>query len=80
MDILNELKAIIVEIKDIPEESIELGSSFTEDLEADSLDIVEMLMLVEDKFSIEVPEEAAQGLKTVRDVVTYIENELKNNS
>jgi len=73
MTVFEELVKIIAEIKDIPEEQITMESSFEEDLEADSLDIVEMLMLLEDKFNIQIPEEAAEELKTVADAVKYVE-------
>lgn len=76
MSVFEELKKIIVEIKDIPEEQITLESSFADDLEADSLDIVEMLMLLEEKFEIQIPEEAAEKMKTVQDVVDYVEAKL----
>ncbi len=76
MKVFEELKKIIVEIKDIPEEEIQLESKFDEDLEADSLDIVEMLMLLEEKFDIQIPEEEAAKLKTVKNVVDYVEAKL----
>ncbi|HCF50966.1 MAG TPA: acyl carrier protein [Syntrophomonas sp.] len=76
MSVFEELKKIIVEIKDIPEEQITLESSFADDLEADSLDIVEMLMLLEEKFDIQIPEDAAEKMKTVQDVVEYVEAKL----
>ncbi|MBC7074738.1 MAG: acyl carrier protein [Syntrophomonadaceae bacterium] len=77
MSVFEELKKIIVEIKDIPEEDIKLESNFEDDLEADSLDIVEMLMLLEEKFDIQIPEEDAEGLKTVKDAVEYVEAKIK---
>jgi len=80
MSVFEEVKNIIVEIKDIPEEDIKLESSFTDDLEADSLDIVEMLMSLEDKFGIHIPEEVAEEMKTVQDVVNYIEAHLDENA
>ncbi len=73
MLVFEELKKIIAEIKDIPEEEIKLESSFADDLEADSLDIVEMLMLLEEKFNIQIPEEESEKMKKVEDVVKYIE-------
>ncbi len=79
MSVFEELKEIIVEIKDVPEEDITLESSFADDLEADSLDIVEMLMLLEEKYDIQIPEETAEGLKTVQDVVQYVEARLQEN-
>jgi len=76
MSVFEDVRSIIVEIKDIPEEEIKLESSFDEDLEADSLDVVEMLMMLEEKFDIQIPEEAAEGMKTVKDAVDYIEQRL----
>jgi acyl carrier protein len=80
MSVFEEVKNIIVEIKDIPEEDIKLDSNFADDLEADSLDIVEMLMSLEDKFNIHIPEEVAEEMKTVQDVVSYIEAKLNENA
>ncbi|MEN6389893.1 MAG: acyl carrier protein [Syntrophomonas sp.] len=77
MDVFEVVRQVIVEIKDIPEENIKMESSFAEDLEADSLDVVEMLMLLEEKFEITIPEEAAEEMKTVKDAVEYIEAKLK---
>ncbi|NLG32580.1 MAG: acyl carrier protein [Syntrophomonadaceae bacterium] len=78
MSVFEDLKQIIVEIKDVPEEEIQLDSRFEEDLEADSLDVVEMLMLLEEKYDIQIPEEVAEKLKTVRDAVQYLEDRLNN--
>jgi acyl carrier protein len=77
VNVFEELKKIIVEIKDIPEDEIQLEAKFAEDLEADSLDIVEMLMLLEEKFDIQIPEEEAAKLKTVKNVVDYVEAKLQ---
>lgn len=77
MSVFEVLKEIIVEIKDVPEEIVTLDASFEEDLDADSLDIVEMLMLLEERYDIQIPEEAAEKMKTVRDAVEYIEERLK---
>lgn len=77
MTVFEELRSIIVEIKDIPEEDIKLESNFADDLEADSLDIVEMLMLLEEKYDIQIPEEDAAKLKTVQNAVDYIESKIK---
>lgn len=71
------IKNVIVEIKDISEDLIKLESRFEEDLEADSLDIVEMLMLLEEKYDILIPEEDAEPMKTVQNVVDYIEAKIK---
>lgn len=77
MNVFEVVRQVIVEIKDIPEENIKMDSNFSEDLEADSLDVVEMLMLLEEKFEITIPEEAAEEMKTVKDAVEYIEAKLK---
>ncbi|MDD0853960.1 acyl carrier protein [Halobacteriovorax sp. GB3] len=52
---------------------IKAETSFVDDLNLDSLDIVELMMKMEDEFGVEIPEEDAEGLKTVNDVVTYLE-------
>lgn len=80
MDVFEVVRQVIMEIKDIPEENVKLESSFADDLEADSLDVVEMLMLLEEKFEITIPEEAAEEMKSVKDAVEYIEKILKENA
>lgn len=77
MSIFENLKKIIMDIKDLPDESITPESRFEEDLEADSLDIVEMLMSLEDLYDIQIPEEAAEGMKCVQDVVVYVTAKLE---
>ncbi len=52
---------------------ITLETSFVDDLNLDSLDIVELMMKMEDEFGVEIPEEDAEGLKTVKDIVLYLE-------
>ncbi|NLW90897.1 MAG: acyl carrier protein [Syntrophomonadaceae bacterium] len=76
MSVFEVVRQVIVEIKDIPEEIITMEAKFEEDLEADSLDVVEMLMLLEEKYEITIPEEAAEEMKTVGDAVDYIEARL----
>lgn len=68
-----KIKSLLAEQLDIEEEEIKMESSIIDDLGADSLDIVEMLMSIEEEFAIEVPDEDAQSLKTVGDVAKYIE-------
>ena len=53
---------------------INAETNFVEDLNLDSLDIVELMMRMEDDFGVEIPEEDAEGMKTVKDVVTYLES------
>jgi len=76
MSVFETVKKIIVEVKDIPADDIQLESRFEEDLEADSLDVVEMIMMLEEEYEFEIPEEVAEKLKTVKDVVDYIEKRL----
>ena len=52
---------------------INAETNFVEDLNLDSLDIVELMMRMEDDFGVEIPEEDAEGMKTVQDVITYLE-------
>ncbi len=52
---------------------INMETSFVDDLNLDSLDIVELMMKMEDEFGVEIPEEDAEGLKTVKDIVAYLE-------
>ena len=56
------------------ESEIDLSMDIAEDLGADSLDVVELLMSIEDEFSTEIPDEEIENIKTVGDLVTYIEN------
>ncbi|MDR1615508.1 MAG: acyl carrier protein [Syntrophomonadaceae bacterium] len=80
MSVFEELKKIVAEIKDIPEDAITLSSRFEEDLEADSLDVMEMLMILEEKYDILIPEDETENIKTVGEVVEFIEAILKKQS
>ncbi len=71
-NIESQVKEIIVEQLGVDAEKVTADAKFIEDLGADSLDTVELVMAFEDKFSIEVPDEAAEKLKSVKDVVDYI--------
>ncbi len=66
------LKKIIAEQLSVAEERIVPEARFTEDLEADSLDLVEMIMSLEEEFGVEIPDEAAESIRTVGDALTYI--------
>lgn len=72
-----KVKDIIVEQLGVNPEQVTLNASFIEDLGADSLDIVELVMAFEEVFSVEVPDEDAEKLLTVGDVVKYIEDKAK---
>lgn len=68
-----EIKKVIAEQLSVDEDTITLETSLVEDLKADSLDIVEMVMELESEFDVEIPDEELSAMKTVKDVVSYIE-------
>ncbi len=72
--VFEKLREIIVNQLDISEDDVTLDTNLVEDLEADSLDLVEVIMAIEDEFSIEIPDESMDSFKTVADVVDYIES------
>ena len=71
-EVFEKVKAIIVEQLGVAETSVEMESSFIDDLGADSLDIVELVMALEEEFDIEIPDADAEKVVTVGDVVDYI--------
>ena len=71
-EVFEKVKAIIVEQLGVAETSVEMESSFIDDLGADSLDIVELVMALEEEFDIEIPDSDAEKVVTVGDVVEYI--------
>ncbi len=77
MSVFETVKNIIVSELKVAEEKVTLEASLAEDLEADSLDAVEVIMAIENEFDIEIQDEAAQNLKTVQDLVSYIETQVK---
>ncbi len=72
-NVFEKVKAIIVDQLGVEEDEVKLESSFIEDLGADSLDIVELIMALEEEFEIEVPDEDAEKLTTVGSAVQYIQ-------
>ncbi|BAD40437.1 acyl carrier protein [Symbiobacterium thermophilum IAM 14863] len=70
--IFEKVKAIIVDQLSVEEEEVTMEASFIEDLGADSLDIVELIMALEEEFDLEVPDEDAEKLTTVGAAVNYI--------
>lgn len=72
-EIFEKVKKIIADKLDIEEGKITPESSFLDDLGADSLDIVELIMELEEEFGIEIPDEDAEKIRTVADAVKYIE-------
>lgn len=75
-DTFERIKKIIAEQLDVEENKITSDASFTNDLGADSLDTVELIMSLEDQFDIEIPDEDAQKIITVKDAVEYINDKI----
>ena len=72
-EIFERIRSLLASQLDIEEDRITMDSSFVEDFEADSLDVVDMVMSLEDEFGIEVPDEAVEYFHTVGDVVRYVD-------
>ena len=73
-EIESKVKAIVVDKLGVDEKDVTPEASFTNDLGADSLDTVELIMELEKEFGIQIPDEAAEKIATVGDVINYIEN------
>ena len=69
----DKIKSIIAEQLGVKPEEVAPGASFVDDLGADSLDTVELIMALEEEFNIEIPDEDAEKMKTVGDAIKYIE-------
>lgn len=76
-EVLEKIKGIIVEQLGVAENTITMEASFIDDLGADSLDIVELVMALEEEFDIEIPDADAEKVVTVGDVVDYIKENVK---
>ncbi len=72
MESMDRVKKIIVDQLGVDESKITENSSFVDDLGADSLDIVELIMAFEEEFDIEIPDEDAEKMKTVGDAIKYL--------
>jgi acyl carrier protein len=75
--IVEKVKQIIAEQLGVDENDVSPSSSFVDDLGADSLDTVELVMALEESFSIEIPDEDAERIRTVQDAVEYIDKHAK---
>lgn len=73
MDTFERIRELLAEQLDIDEDKITMDSDILEDFEADSLDVVDMVMTLEDEFGVEVPDEQIENFHTVGDVVHYVE-------
>ncbi len=76
-EISEKVKAIIVEKLGVEEKEVVLEASFTNDLGADSLDTVELIMEFEKEFNIAIPDDQAEKIGTVQDAISYIESNVK---
>lgn len=74
MNIFEKLKEILAEQLELDEDKITYVSHILDDLGADSLDVVDLIMSIEDEFGMEVPDEAVDSIRTVEDMVKYIED------
>lgn len=72
--VFDAVKDILVAQLDLDEASVSGSSNIAEDLGADSLDVVELLMAIEDEFGLEIPDDEIENIKTVDDLVKYIES------
>ena len=76
-ELLTKVKQIISEQLGVDEDEVTTTASFVDDLGADSLDQVELVMALEEKFEIEIPDDDAEKLRTVQDAIDYIEKHAK---
>lgn len=72
-DIADRIKKIVVEHLDVEAEKVTEGASFIDDLGADSLDNVELVMAFEEEFDVEIPDDAAETIQTVGDAIKFVE-------
>lgn len=77
MSTFDRVKKVVVDQLDVNEEEVTSSASFVDDLGADSLDVVELVMGLEEEFDIEIPDEDAEKIATVEDAVKYIEEKSK---
>lgn len=71
--VFEKVRDILVEQLDVEEEKVSMEASIIDDLGADSLDVVDLVMSLEDEFDVEIPDEQVKNMKTVGDIVKYIE-------
>jgi acyl carrier protein len=77
-DTFEEVKDIIVDLLNVDPDKVKPEAKFREDLEADSLDLVELIMAFEDKFGGEISDDDAQKISTVGEAVSYIDDHMRN--
>ena len=73
--IFDKVKEILMDQLDVEEEKVTMEASIVDDLGADSLDLVDMVMSLEEEFDVEIPDDQVENIKTVGDIVKYIEDD-----
>lgn len=71
--VLDVIKGMIIDQLGVSEDELQLDTNLMKDLEADSLDAVEIIMAIEDEYDIEIPDEDAERFQTIGDIVSYVE-------
>lgn len=74
MEVFDKVKAILVDQLDVDEGAVTMDSLISDDLGADSLDVVDMVMSLEEEFDVEIPDEEIESMKSVGDIVKFIES------
>lgn len=74
--VFEKVRAILCDQLDVDEDKVTMDSSITEDLGADSLDLVDLVMSLEEEFDVEIPDDQVENVKTVGDIVKYIEENI----
>ena len=72
--VFEKVRDILVEQLDVEEDKVTMEASITDDLGADSLDVVDLIMSLEEEFDVEIPDDQVENIKTVGDIVRYIED------
>lgn len=74
MSVFERVRKLIVDELNVDMQKVQMETHLVDDLGADSLDAVELIMAIEEEFGVEINDDAAQNMKTVKDIVTYLEN------
>ncbi len=74
--VFEKVKSILIDQLDVEEEKVTLEASIADDLGADSLDVVDLVMSLEEEFDLEIPDDQVENIKTVGDIVKYIEDHI----
>lgn len=75
--VFEKLRDILVDQLDVEEDKVTMNASIQDDLGADSLDIVDLIMSLEEEFDVEIPDDQVEGMKSVGDIVKYVEDNIE---